>query len=62
MASGTMLQRSRSPAPCSVMTQRWGCGGEGPRARGYVRETERDGKEGEKEGEKKGTMEKKVRQ
>ena len=32
----------------------WGCGEKGPRARGYMRETEKkDRKEGEKEGGKK---------
>ena len=40
----------------------WGCGEKGPRARGYMRETEKkDRKEGEKEGGKKEKMEKKSR-
>ena len=40
----------------------WGCGEKGPRARGYMRETEKkDRKEVEKEGGKKEKMEKKSR-
>ena len=45
-----------------VITGCGGCGEKGPRARGYMRETEKkDRKEGEKEGGKKEKMEKKSR-